>query len=202
MAISLALALSIFSAAALIQLGRRNTPVVMNTKGFPSIGPASAPIEVVLIEDFQCKNCRDFSKKVLPKLQKDYVRTGKVRFTLVPVSFLAGSQVVANATLEVYHQNPKLFFSFLKELLDYEEEIKKEEILRLARRINGIDLERLKSCIEKQCHSAELQSNLQWAQTMMGSQFRTPALFVNGAVGSTYSYEAIQYQIDQLERKK
>ncbi|MBX7066897.1 MAG: DsbA family protein [Parachlamydiales bacterium] len=195
---TLAIALSIFSMASLYQTVRRSAPVAMRTAGFPSMGKSSAPVEVVLIEDFQCKNCRAFSKKILPKLQKQYVKEGKIRFTLVPVSFLAGSQSIANALMEVYHQNPKLFFSYLKEILNYEEELKLDELLRLARRLNGINLDKLEKCIQRQCHNDELQKNLSWAQGIMGSQFRTPALYVNGAVGSTYSFEAIQYQIDQI----
>lgn len=199
---TLASALSIFSMASLFQTVQRNTPINIKTAGFPSMGKASAPVEVVLIEDFQCKNCRAFSQKILPKIQKQYVKEGKVKFTLVPVSFLAGSQAIANALMEVFHQNPKEFFPYLKEILNFEGEIKVNDLLRLARRMNGINLDKLERCIQAQCHNGELQRNLTWAQGMMGSGFRTPALYVNGAVGSTYSFEAIQYQIDSILGKQ
>jgi protein-disulfide isomerase len=171
-------------------------------EGVPMMGQAKAPIEVILIEDFQCRNCREFSQKIIPKLQAEYVRSGKVRFVLVPVSFLAGSQLVANATLEVFKQNPGQFFSYLKEILHYDGDIKTSDLIRLARRVGGIDLAKLQTCIEQGCHQQELAKNLAWAQGIMGAQFRTPALYINGAVGSTYSFEAIQYQIDQILRKQ
>lgn len=199
---TLALAISIFSIAAVAQNLMRNTPVDIKTAGFPTAGRPSAPVEVVLIEDFQCKNCRSFTQKILPKLQKKYVKEGKIRFTLVPVSFLSGSQSIANALMEVYHQNPSQFFSYLKEILNHEGELSASDLSRLARRLNGIDLEKLEKCIQNQCHSQELHNNLIWAQGIMGSQFRTPALYVNGAAGSTFSFEAIQYQIDLLLGKK
>lgn len=166
------------------------------------MGKSAAPVEVVLIEDFQCKNCRAFSQKILPKLQKEYVKAGKVRFTLVPVSFLSGSQTIANALMEVFHQNKSLFFAYLKEILNFEEELKIEDLIRIARRLNGIDIERLEKCIRNQCHNSELQKNLSWALGVMGNQFRTPAIYINGAVGSTYSFEALQYQIDLNLGKK
>lgn len=191
-------AFAVFSTATLIQIVRRASPIAIQTQGFPSIGKAAAPVEVVLIEDFQCKNCRSFSKKVLPKLQSKYVKEGKVRFVLVPVSFLTGSQAIANAVLEVYHQNPRQFFPYLKDVLIHEGEVKVSDLLRLANRVQGIDMEKLRSCIENGCHNQELEKNLGWAQRVMGSQFRTPALYVNGAAGSTYSFEAIQYQIDLI----
>ncbi len=199
---TLAVTLFLFAGAALQQTMQRQARIEMHTAGYPSLGKASAPVEVVLIEDFQCKNCRAFSKMLLPKLQKEYVREGKVRFTLVPVSFLAGSQSIANALLEVYHQNPRAVFVYLKDILAHEGELKIPELMRLARRLSGIDLDKLERCIQKQCHNAELQKNLDWAQGIMGASFRTPALYVNGAVGSTFSFEAIQYQIDQTLRRK
>lgn len=195
---TLGVAVAIFSGAAVFQMVQRSIPIAMNTQGFPTMGRPTAPVEVVLIEDFQCKNCRAFSKKMLPQLQKQYVKGGKVRFTLVPVSFLAGSQLIANAVLEVYAQNPKAFFPYLKEVLAFEGDLRMADLMRLARRVSGIDLNRLQSCIEKGCHQSELQKNLSWAQGVMGGQFRTPALYVNGSVGSTYSFEAIQYQIDSI----
>src|SRR5579872_3092268 len=91
---TLAAALLIFGVAAVGQSTRKSSVVVGRTIGFPSIGKTSAPIEVVLIEDFQCKNCRAFSKQIIPKIQEKYIKSGKVKFTLVPVSFLAGSQVI------------------------------------------------------------------------------------------------------------
>ncbi len=194
---TLSAAFLIFSVAAVSQIYRKNSAFVGRTIGFPSIGKSSAPIEIVLIEDFQCKNCRAFSQKIIPKIQEKYVKSGKVRFTLVPVSFLAGSQAIANAALEVHQQNPGKFFVFLKSLLSHEGEIKSADLVRLARRMGGIDLAKLERCIENGCHNQELAKNLEWATGIMGSQFRTPALYVNGEPGSTYSFEAVQYHIEQ-----
>lgn len=165
---------------------------------FPTFGRESAPVEVVLIEDFQCKNCRAFSQKIIPKLESSYIKPGKVRFTLVPVSFLKGSQMIGNAALEVYKQSPRQFFKYLHAILEHEGEIKKGDLMRLARRMRGIDLAKLERCIESGCHNQELNKNLAWAQGVMGAQFRTPALYVNGDVGSTYSFEAVKYQIELI----
>lgn len=171
----------------------------LNTKSsFPSFGRSNAPIEVVLIEDFQCKNCRAFSKKLIPNLQKSYIQSGKVRFTLVPVSFLRGSQLIANAALEVYTQNPKQFFPFLRGILEHEGDVRKSDLIRIARRLGGINLQKLQHCMDTGCHNKELDKNLTWAQSVMGAQFRTPALYVNGDIGSTYSFEAVKYQIEKI----
>lgn len=188
----------VFSSAVTYHAFHKPASLVLNTKGFPMVGKASAPVEVVLIEDFRCRNCLKFSQNIIPKLYAEYIKKGQVRFTLVPVSFLMGSQAVANAALEVYQQNPDRFFSYFNDILNFEEEPKPADLIRLARRLGGIDLAKLQKCMESGCHNKDLERNLDWARGVMGLQFRTPALYINGAPGSTYSFEAIQYQINQI----
>lgn len=195
---TLALAFFVFSFASIYQKFQENPALVLQNSGYTSVGKAGARIEVVLVEDFQCKKCRAFSQKVIPRLDSKYVKSGKVRFTLVPVSFLSGSQEIANAVLEVYAQSPSGFISYLEDLLIHDGDLKKGDLLRLARRVRGVDLERLQQCIEQGWHNQELDKNLNWARNLMGNKFRTPALYVNGNVGSTYSFEAIEYQIEQI----
>lgn len=161
-----------------------------------------APIEIVLIEDFQCRNCMAFSHQVLPRIRSQYVEQGKASFTLIPVGFLAGNQTIANAVLEVKRQAPERLFSFLETVLDEYEggDLRPQDVIRLARRMGGIDLARLQRCMEQQCHKEELTRNLQWAQKLMGAKFKTPALYINGESGSTYSFEAIEYQIGEMNK--
>ncbi|OGN56762.1 MAG: hypothetical protein A3D96_01760 [Chlamydiae bacterium RIFCSPHIGHO2_12_FULL_44_59] len=165
---------------------------------FLSFGNANAPVEVVLIEDFQCTNCRIFSKKLIPQLQKGFIDSGQVRLMIVPVAFLRGSQMVGNAACEIYRQNTQNFFPYLYSILEMEGEPKPADLLRFARRLRGIDLDKLQECIDRGCHSEELHKNLDWAQQFMGAQFRTPALYVNGDAGSTYSFEAVKHQIELI----
>lgn len=200
---TLAASLLVFSMASVYQtMYTKPAPIVLNTNGFLSVGKPSAPVEVVLIEDFRCTNCLKFSRTIMPKIQSEYIKKGTVKFVLVPVSFLAGSQAVANAALEVYKQNPERFFAFFEAILHEEKELKIAELVRIAKRIGGIDLIKLHQCIEKGCHEKELDQNLAWARNIMGLNFRTPAIYINGSPGSTFSYEAIQYQIKETLSKK
>lgn len=199
---TLALSLFLFCGAATYELSRKTIPVVVGPKRGMTIGKPSAPLEIVLIEDFRCKKCRAFSEKIIPKIESVYVKPGKARLILIPISFLAGSQAISNAALEVYAQDPAKLLPFLKEISTLQGEIKKMDLVKMARRVGGIDLDRLIDCVEKGCHNQELGTNLDWARELMGLQFRTPALYINGAPGSTFSFEAIQYQIEQMEGKK
>jgi len=48
-----------------------------------SQGPATAPVTVYEMADFQCPACRYFALTVLPSVEQDYIKTGKVRWVFV-----------------------------------------------------------------------------------------------------------------------
>ena len=59
-------------------------PAAPRTKGRPD-----APVTVYEMADFQCPACRSFALETMPTLEREYVRSGKVRFVFVnfPLSF-------------------------------------------------------------------------------------------------------------------
>ena len=54
----------------------------------PWLGRASAPVVLVEYVDLQCPYCAEFSKRTLPPIIRDYVRTGKVRILFRGLAFL------------------------------------------------------------------------------------------------------------------
>src|SRR5207245_2848170 len=53
-------------------------PLAARTKG-----SSGAPITVYEMSDFQCPYCREFALNTMPKLERQYIRTGKVRFIYI-----------------------------------------------------------------------------------------------------------------------
>lgn len=179
---------------------QNSKPVVLETVGFPSIGNRAAKVEVVVIEDFLCCNCKEFTLRVFPQIQSRYIEPGEVRFTIVPVAFIAGSKPIANAALEVFWNAPDRFFPFVEEILPHcqAEKFEGVSLIQIAEKVGGIDLVRLQECIDSDCHYWELEKNLQWAQAVMGKDFGTPALYVNGKPTSTRTFELVQERIEQV----
>jgi len=59
----------------------RETLVVAVERGpGPTKGREDAPITIVEFSDFQCSFCRKFWKETLPRIEAEYIDTGKVRF--------------------------------------------------------------------------------------------------------------------------
>ncbi len=75
------LAVVAFAALLLFSLGGGSGARASYPDGYapPALGDPSAPVELVMWEDFQCPFCRRFSLDTLPELRSRYVETGKLR---------------------------------------------------------------------------------------------------------------------------
>lgn len=47
------------------------------------LGEPSAPVWVVVVSDFQCRDCKQWNDDVFPLIRKEYVATGRVRMAYV-----------------------------------------------------------------------------------------------------------------------
>jgi protein-disulfide isomerase len=69
--------------------------VAARTRGRPD-----APVVMYEMSDFQCPYCRDFALETMPSLEREYMRSGKVRFTFINLP-LTGVHRHAVAAAEV-----------------------------------------------------------------------------------------------------
>lgn len=170
--------------------------------GSPAFGRKDAPGEMVLFEDLECGGCRAFNLEVLPALRKNYIDTGLVRLTIVPLAFLPGSKPLANAALAVYKIAPDRFLAYIDAICheskgaDSKEAIQ-QKLINLAKAIGGIDLLEFKSCVMTDCHYSTLEKNFLRAKEVMGRDFGTPTLYLNGLSISTDSFQAVEAELKQ-----
>lgn len=168
----------------------------------PKMGNAKAPVEVVVFEDFQCATCQFFTQELFPKIRDQYVATGKALYVFIPVAYIEGSKPLANAALAVNKQSPEKFFAYAHAIFSTPHRLDGAALVALAEKVGGIDLAALKSAIETNRHYAELDRNYHRAIELMGRQFGTPALFINGVRTPPMSYRAIKAQIETAEKSK
>ena len=73
--------------AAPLVLAASTSPLAAQSATAPlanrSKGSAKAPVTVYEMSDFQCPYCRQFALETFPGLERDYIKTGKVRWVFI-----------------------------------------------------------------------------------------------------------------------
>lgn len=172
-------------------------PVVIDVSKGLTFGKTKAPVDIVLFEDVLCRNCKWFMHTIFPQIKKNYIDTGKARFTIIPVAFLQGSREVSNAMICVYQFNPKQFFPFMNAIMEFGETFDKDELIYLASRVGKIPLGSLEKCIDMDRYFSILRQNYETGKETMGDAFGTPSLFIDGVHTPYYSYATIALRIEK-----
>jgi protein-disulfide isomerase len=146
----------------------------------PVLGQAAAPVTMIELSDFQCSFCRKFWRETLPVLDKNYIKTGKVKFAYHHFAVLGKFSTAAAQAAECaaeqgafwpYHD--KLFtnggspFAFTQERLKaYAQDL-------------GVKPRDFNACVDSGKYGQKVEAETGMA-AYLGAR-GTPAFFVNGA---------------------
>jgi protein-disulfide isomerase len=145
------------------------------TDGFPSIGPADAPITLVEFGDFQCPFCRQWEQQTYQPLLAAY--PGKIRFVFrdFPLTSIhpnampaAEAAQCANEQGAFWKYHDKLFGS---------ENLSDDVYKQYAQDLN-LDMTKFNDCLTKHTYSQAIQTDSDFAVNMGVNS--TPTFFVNG----------------------
>ncbi len=180
----------------------------LNTFNQPTIGNPNSKTEVVVFEEPKCPNCKDYNNNVFPRIMKDYIDTNKIKYVVIPVSFIEGSMPAAEALLCTYYQDEKnldskLFFKLLDYL--YENQLPEkinwatdENILKMAEKADpSINLDKIKKCMERHVYFTKIKQNTAEGLRVTSNNLTTPAMFVNGVRVNLSNTENIFTAIDK-----
>lgn len=148
----------------------------IETKGFPSTGPADAPITIVEFSDFQCPFCQRFYRETFKQLMAAY--PGKIRFvyrhlpltTIHPEAFPA-----AEAAMCANEQNA--FWDYHDKLFENQDKLGSELYSQIASNL-GLDTVRFEACLKAGRYKDLIQKDADFALGL-GVQ-STPTFFING----------------------
>ncbi len=180
--------------------------LVVQNEPDPTIGKPDALIVIEEYSDFTCPHCARFSLETLPKLYRDYIKTGKVKFVFKTFLRTPQSLAPSNAALCAYEQDPvkfweyheKLFEGFYKAGPPY---YNKRNFIAIAHQM-GLDVEKFKQCIESQKYKKDL---LEIQKEALERGVRaTPTLFIAGyPIEGAPPYQDLKQLIDKaLENMK
>jgi len=163
------------------------------TEGFPSLGPADAPITIVEFSDYQCPFCRRFHEETYRALLDAY--PGKIRFvyrdlpltSIHPEAFpSAVAAACANEQEAFWPYHDKLFES---------ETLGQEVYVQYASELN-LDMDAFKECIASDRHNEAINADADFAINLGINS--TPTFFINGlAVVGAQPLNVFQQVIDK-----
>jgi protein-disulfide isomerase len=179
----------------------------INVAGQPTLGQASAPIDIVLFEDLKCFNCMRFNRTVLPALIARYVETGVARLHVITLAFIPGSLPAANTALCAYAQSPDFFFKFIDQIYEnqppeHEDWATITKLMSFARQVKGLNLAQLSTCTYQSSDSPTLQNNLKIARQLMGGTLATPTLYINGYRAPGVDIKVLSQMIKQIQAQQ
>jgi protein-disulfide isomerase len=194
--------LSGFALIAVLHKVKNDNAIPLFTEGQPTLGKDNAPVHVIVFEDPRCNNCIIYHRKTFASLKKEFIDTGKVRYTVFLVSALKQSATISNYLFCIHAQSSQAFFTFLDAYysnppLALTDAQLLEDLYQQAKGLNlQIDLAQLTSCSQEVSFGKKVMDNTNYARAIMGGVIKTPSVFVNGIQLTRPSYSELKKAIN------
>jgi len=171
-------------------------------------GSPNAPVTVIEYASMTCPHCAQFQKDIIPKLNKDYVDTGKVKVVFREYP-LDGAARMASAVARCLPGDQ--YFSFIDLLFknqmnwikdfDNDNKLTREDIiegLTQMGRFAGLSREKVVSCADDSKNLALVDGNWMEGQTKYNVN-STPTFLINGTPhAGEIPYDELQKILDPL----
>jgi protein-disulfide isomerase len=164
----------------------------------PSMGPKSAPIQIVEFSDFQCPFC---SRAVGTVKQIEEKYKGKVRVTFrhYPLPFHNNAQLAAEAAMAANEQGK--FWEMHDKLFGNQQSLDRASLEKYAQEI-GLNVDKFKAALDTGKEKVAVNSDVTYANTL-GGGMGTPTFFINGRkVAGAMPFDSFAQIIDEELKKK
>lgn len=179
-------------------------PALANAGGYegqPTLGDDSAPVKVILFENFLCEHCKAFEEDAFAKLKRDYIDTGKVEAYYVNLAWGEADAVNAGLAGEcAYRQDEAAFWPYKTALFraqgaEGETWASVDTLVRVAQEsVPELDPADLRACITERRYENEVTRDLELGD-YVGVQ-GTPSIVVADEGFQNPSFAALRDAID------
>jgi protein-disulfide isomerase len=141
----------------------------------PIKGDPNAPVIMIEVSDYDCSHCRDYSRDIEPKLEEQYIKTGKVRYIVHSFGFGPDTQAIAAASLCAGDQGK--FFEYHALLFKNQGAFDSNSLASYAQQV-GIDAQAFATCVNSGKHRADVDASSK--AVVAAGVNSTPSFFING----------------------
>ncbi|MED2970878.1 DsbA family protein [Fictibacillus sp. B-59209] len=189
-----------------------NQNVSIDYKGQPYLGDQSADVKVIEFGDYKCPICKNFNMSFFPEVDKDLIKTGKIKFYFINYPFInVDSRRSAQFAETVYAELGNDSFWKFHELLykkqpadpeDEHRDIFKEDFLvkTLAEATSEKDAAKVKRAFSSSNHDEDVKKDEALVSKLNVDS--TPTLFVNGKKFTGSTYGDFKKQVEEAAKGK
>lgn len=202
--------IAILAVIGIIVYSRVQTPAAATTvstenlsgEGQPLLGDPDATVEIIAFEDLKCPACRNFEESIFPRLEQDFIETGKAKFRFVNFAIPLGPDSVTAAIAGecVFEQDPEAFWTYKTVLYrlqgpESQRWATPSRLTDIAKEyVPEVDADALRSCIDEERYAEQVQAER--AMGVAAGVTGTPSIFVNGVKVDNFSYDNISAAIN------
>ncbi len=186
------------------------TPVpVQPVLGDTPQGAADAPVELIEYASLTCSHCRDFARQVYPRLKREYIDTGKLRYVFRDMSIDPQGFDITLATLtrckgpELHHTLVDEIFGNFSNILEAAQKGGAADVLAGVVARHGMTWDEAVTCmdhtpsIRKAIEDSGMEGEKKLSEAGRPGR-TTPTIFVNGKLVNAPSYDDVKAAIEAV----
>lgn len=178
----------------------------------PYLGDKSAEVKVLEFGDYKCPVCKNFNETLFPEIDKDLIKTGKIKFYFINYPFInVDSRRSAQFGETVYQElGNDSFWKFHKLLYDKQpadHKYEKEDIFTegflvktLAEATSQKDADKVKKAFSDNNHDDKVKDD-EALVSKLGVD-STPTLFINGKKFEGGTYAEFKQEVEDAAKGK
>jgi protein-disulfide isomerase len=148
--------------------------------GCAPLGPAGAPVTVVVFSDFECPYCRRFAETLRQVASEE--KQVRFLFRNLPLEMHPWAKPAAEIAACVETQNGEAFWRVHDYLFEHQQELTPgnltPRLIDFAGSLRGVHRGQVRQCVEKRAAAPRLQADAALAAALHVTG--TPTVFVNG----------------------
>ncbi len=166
-----------------------------------ALGPQDAAVTITEFASMTCPHCAAFNEQVFPKIKKEYIDTGKVRYIFrefpLDIKAAAGSMLsrcIANGDAQKYFVVTDMLF---RSQADWVTKNTTETLTRIGKQA-GMSAQQVEACLKDQALLDKIAAD-QTSATEVLKVDSTPTFFINGEkIKGEASFEEFAKKINPL----
>jgi protein-disulfide isomerase len=147
----------------------------ISVAGAPSRGKADAKVTMIEFSDFQCPYCGKHYRETMPKIDEEYIKTGKVRYVFrdFPIDSLHPQSPKAHEAANCANEQGK-YWDMWNALFSKPRQMSHDDLIARATEV-GLDVPRFTQCLDSGKYTAKVNASVQEAINLGANG--TPIIF-------------------------